>query len=128
MNERKEKMSNIDVSKFDHLSNAEPNKVMFDFMGLECFNMLSPSSGRAVANQFIIKSGKVKAFKSYDSLIIVIDENGKVYLDEYYWNWSQTTGKYRNQFLNEKRRDTEKKIKSGEYKLVNLNRHKNYNY
>lgn len=51
----------------------------------------------------------------------MIDENGDIYLDERFWNYSSTTGKYRNIFLNEDKKATEKKIKSGEYKLINLN-------
>ena len=42
-------------------------------------------------------------------------------LDETYWDYSKTTGKYRNQFLGETKAETEKKIKSGEYQLVDLN-------
>ena len=34
---------------------------------------------------------------------------------------SNTTGKYRNIFLDENINETKKKIKSGEYKLVDLN-------
>jgi len=79
-----------------------------------------------VANQFIIetsyKNGRSKAvyFQSYDSLIVKIYK-GKTYLDKYFWDYSSTTGKYRNQFLNENIADTRKKIESGEYLLTNLN-------
>ena len=45
----------------------------------------------------------------------------RVFLDEYYWDYSRTTGKYRNQFLGEYIDETRSKIKSGEYKLKNLN-------
>ena len=44
-----------------------------------------------------------------------------VELDQKYWNYSNTTGKYRNIFLNENITETRKKIKSGEYKLTDLN-------
>ena len=37
------------------------------------------------------------------------------------WDYSVTTGKYRNQFLGENKAETLKKIKSGEYKLAKLN-------
>ena len=43
-------------------------------------------------------------------------------LDLYDWDYSRTTGKYRNEFLREYIADTRKKIESGEYKLENLNR------
>ena len=63
-------------------------------------------------------------FQSYDSVIVEREyhnEGVSIYLDERCWNYSKTTGKYRNQFLGETRKETEKKIKSGEYQLVNLN-------
>lgn len=82
-------------------------------------NMIS-SRGNPVANQFIIKDGFTLAFQSYDS-IICKKENGKIYLDESYWDYSKTTGKYRNIFLGETKKETEKKIKSGQYILCNLN-------
>lgn len=73
-----------------------------------------------VKNQFIITDGNKTIFQSYDS-VIAIKENGKITLDEKFWDYSTTTGKYRNQFLNEEKKDTEKKIASGEYTLTNLN-------
>lgn len=74
----------------------------------------------AVPNQFIIKDNGKTWFQSYDSLIVKW-EDGQVYLDEYYWDYSVTTGKYRNQVLCETIKDTRRKIKSGEYILTNLN-------
>ena len=79
------------------------------------------TSGQPVKNQFlIIDDLGNKYFQSYDSMIAKI-EGGKVYLDSVYWDYSQTTGKYRNIFLGEDKKTTEKKIKSGEYILTNLN-------
>jgi len=86
-------------------------------------NMTS-SNGNKVANQFIIFDSNFTAFQSYDSIIVKTTfENNKrvVYLDEYYWDYSKTTGKYRNLFLGETKKETEAKIKSGVYKLTNLN-------
>lgn len=77
-------------------------------------------SGRAVANQYIITDGNKRTFQSYNSTICTI-ENGRVTLDSYYWDFSQTTGKYRNIFLGECKAETERKIKAGIYKLANLN-------
>lgn len=82
-------------------------------------NMLS-NNGNKVANQFRICDGNKLVFQSYDSVIAVKD-NGKVYLDEKTWDYSKTTGKYRNMFLGETKAETLKKIKSGEYTLANLN-------
>ena len=73
-----------------------------------------------VKNQFILRDGDITYLQSYES-IIVKKERGFIVLDEYYWDWSRTTGKYRNRFLGEKKRETQRKIDSGEYKLANLN-------
>ena len=83
-------------------------------------NMVS-DRGNNIANQFIIRTNKGRYFQSYNSIIVFIDNNNKVFLDEYYWDYSRTTGKYRNNFLNEYIDETRDKIKNGEYKLKNLN-------
>lgn len=83
-------------------------------------NMIS-NSGNPVANQFIIEAFNEITFQSYDS-IICKKINGKMYLDENYWDYSVTTGKYRNIFLGETKKETEAKIKSGKYILTNLNK------
>jgi len=98
-------------------------------------NMLSKKSGRGVANQFRIYTDNGVYFQSYGSIIAFIPKhNGynvinaldgkidtRIQLDENTWNYSRTTSKYRNQFLNETTEETKKKIKSGEYLLANLN-------
>ena len=111
-------------------------------------NMTS-SSGNKVANQFVITDEKGAPysqgvyFQSYKSIIAFIPEyperaffnqlgntclkdNGlktwpKLYLDREKWDYSKTTGKYRNQFLGETKAETQKKIDSGEYMLADLN-------
>ena len=83
-------------------------------------NMLS-SKGNKVPNQFIINHKGKEYFQSYSSLIAV-KEGEKVTLYSYYWVYSVTTGRYRNDFLNEGISETRKKIKDGIYKLVNLNK------
>ncbi len=76
----------------------------------------------SVKNQFTITSSEGLYFQSYDSVIVFIPNNGgKIQLDERYWDYSKTTGKYRNQFLREDKKATEAKIKSGQYILTNLN-------
>jgi len=91
-------------------------------------------TGREIANQFIIDGAIIKnpkdkrkkiegsMFQSYNSNIAfnVYGQN-MTYLDEQYWEYSVTTGKNRNQFLREDKTETQAKINSGEYKLVNLN-------
>ena len=78
-------------------------------------------TGREVPNQFIINTKQGKYFQSYKSIIAFIDNKDKVTLDEFYWDYSRTSGKYRNEFLGEYIEETRDKIKSGEYKLANLN-------
>jgi hypothetical protein len=94
---------------------------------------ITGKTGRAIANQFIIEDAghgangnflSRRVFQSYESVIAVItvwEDGTRIELDQNKWDYSKTTGKYRNQFLGETKRETEKKIKSGEYVLTNLN-------
>lgn len=93
-------------------------------------NMKSPR-GKEVANQFILEGtfngGQelgilhcCDVFQSYNS-IIVVKATGQTLLDVNKWDYSTTTSKYRNMFLGETTKETQRKIDSGEYKLVNLN-------
>lgn len=81
---------------------------------------MESSRGNKVANQFIIHNDGTTYFQSYGVIIVKI-EDGKVYLDSLYWDYSKTTGTYSNQFLEETKTETEKKIRMGEYILTNLN-------
>ena len=83
--------------------------------------MSSNRTGEAVRNQIRIVTSDGVYFQSYESIIAVKRPNGSVELDSKYWNYSPTTAKYRNQFLNETTKETQKKIDSGVYKLVDLN-------
>ena len=86
-------------------------------------NMKS-SRGNTVANQFIIEGDNWEIFQSYNSVIAkkIYEGSGTVYLDEHYWDYSKTTGTYRNNFLGENKNLTQLKINSGEYILTNLNK------
>ena len=81
---------------------------------------MTSARGNTVPNQFIITDNGDEYFQSYKSIIAKKSES-KIYLDEYYWDYSTTTGKYRNEFLGEGITETRKKIASGEYVLTNLN-------
>jgi hypothetical protein len=91
--------------------------------------MRSLSSNKEVANQFIITTDEGEYFQSYDSVIAFKPSGYRgqkipvylIHLDETYWDYSTTTGKYRNAFLGETIEETREKIKSGEYVLTNLN-------
>ena len=94
---------------------------------------ITSNNGNKIANQFVItdnhKMGnKIVYFQSYNSMIAkkIYDNIGayvvETFLDQKYWNYSNTTGKYRNIFLGETIKETKNKIKSGEYILTDLNK------
>ena len=87
---------------------------------------IESSNGNKIANQFVITDDKQNEyFQSYNSMIVKKDyesDQVKIYLDQKYWNYSNTTGKYRNIFLNETIKDTRAKIKNGTYILIDLNK------
>lgn len=88
------------------------------------------SNAFGVPNQFVIEDGNKTIFQSYNSIIVVI-ENQEVEGSDGHkftckrvtlgkdWNYSRTTSKYRSKFLNETTKETESKIKSGEYVIDN---------
>ncbi len=115
------------------------NLYMEETMKIE--NMTS-SRGNKIANQFIITTEEtfiigdmgqtvtreVVYFQSYDTAIVKrYTRSGEnkygvvTHLDVNAWDYSVTTGKYRNQFLGETKKETQAKIDSGEYQLVDLN-------
>lgn len=80
------------------------------------------NKGNEIPNQFEVTTEKGKFFQSYKSVIAFIPfGGGKTQLDSAYWDYSKTTGKYRNIFLGEDKKETERKIKTGEYELTDLN-------
>lgn len=82
-----------------------------------------PNRTRQIApNQIIITNEQGEFLQSYNSMIAAKLDSGKVLLDEEYWDYSNTTGKYRNIFLGEDKATTQKKINDGTYVLVNLNK------
>ena len=85
---------------------------------------LTVRTGRPVPNQFIITDGETKAFKSYDSIIVEQRGAGGGYDDVIIfgkdYNYSSTTSKYLNRFLETlgykeiaNSRDREKAIERG---------------
>lgn len=84
-------------------------------------NMTS-GRGNAVPNQFVIEAPDGLYFQSYSSVIAFIPrDGGPIQLDTRKWDYSLTTGKYRNQFLGESLVETRAKIKDGTYILTDLN-------
>ena len=72
-------------------------------------------------NQFVIYTQEGTYFQSYNSVIVFIDREGHVTLDKEKWDYSVTTGKYRDRFLGKDKRETEALIKAGFYELADLN-------
>jgi hypothetical protein len=87
---------------------------------IKVLNMTSPQ-GNKIANQFVIATPEGSYFQSYNSVIAFINNEGRVFLDKNKWDYSTTTGKYRNIFLGENKRLTEKRINNNNYVLIDLN-------
>ena len=80
------------------------------------------SSGRAVVNQFIITTIEGQYFQSYETVIAFRPfGGGHILIDSSKWDYSTTTGKYRNIFLGETKAETTKKLNEGIYKFAELN-------
>ena len=86
---------------------------------------LNPNTYKRVNNHHVInlandKGEQLTRFYSYNSCIVQI-VGSRITLDKYYYNYSKTTSKYRNMFLQLDSKEVEKKIASGEIELANLN-------
>ena len=86
-------------------------------MNLKGVQNMKGSNGREIPNQFEIFADDGKYFQSYSSLIVFKPFSGKIVLDVNKWDYSKTTGKYRNIFLGEDKKTTERKIKDGTYTI-----------
>ena len=72
-----------------------------------------------VKNQFVLKDDKGNEYlQSYNSIIVKRDKFNNITLGQN-WDYSNTTGKYRNLYLGESKKETEAKIASGKYKIDN---------
>ena len=85
-------------------------------------SQLINKQGNAVKNQFILTAGNITTFQSYQSQIVDVDEKNKTIVFYPDYNYSQTTSKYRNQFLSNifgtdiNRRVIDKMISDGVYR------------
>jgi hypothetical protein len=83
---------------------------------------LTSSRGNEVRNQFEIWDDAGNRFyQSYDSIIVKVNVRGEIILDEYYWDYSRTTSKYRNSFLGMTTEEIKQQTKDGRIRLENLN-------
>ena len=81
---------------------------------------MTSNNGNKIANQFIIYQDDQVFFQSYDSMIAMVQDH-YIELDVNYWNYSKTTVKYRNKFVNMTTKEVENAIKNGLITLTNLN-------
>lgn len=82
---------------------------------------LQTAGGNEPKNQEIKYEEDGEVFVSYGTKIAKKTYDGKILLDKRFWDYSVTTGRYRNQFLGEGIADTRKNIKNGVYILTDLN-------
>ena len=68
------------------------------------------------ANHVVVKTNEREVLFSYSTEIASKYVDGTVTLTDS-WDYSRTTSKFRNQFLNETTSDTRAKLLSGEYSL-----------
>lgn len=76
-------------------------------------------TGRSVANQFVINTEEGAYMQSYRT-VVVFRGYDKILLDPN-WDCSRTTTKYVGRFLGRSTTEIRNKIKSGEYKIAELN-------
>lgn len=93
------------------LAIAEPMQTKFGKDSKTALKVRTIYNGEV--GQMLIHHFTSIAFKPVDGSSITLDSGN--------YDYSQSTGFYRNQFLHETLADTRKKIKSGEYILGNLN-------
>ena len=96
------------------------------FIGVE---QMTSRSGNVVPNQTILSDMTGKTFVSYGSKIVYQSKDRasdglplEIIVDENYWDYSRTTGKYRNEFMNMGVQDVRDHIKEGRIQVGNLNR------
>jgi len=97
---------------------------------------MTTAKGNKARNQFVVRESAIrdgttvhrKIFISYETIIAVIErvyyqtgDTETVSLDENYWDYSRTTSKYRNIFLNADTAQVKNRVASGEYTLTDLN-------
>ena len=99
---------------------------ILDNMNIKVKNITN-ANGNKVANQFEIVVHNSTIFQSYNSTIALVSADSKIYLDEFYWNYSITTLRHLYNFLGQWGYNLNKKkvlqlIEKGEFELTNLNK------
>ena len=95
-------------------------------MKANVYSLVSPRTGRAVPNQFVVVENGIKYFKSYKTIIARV-ENSTITLDKEMWSFSKTTVKYLCEFLQSINincygiNDVREAIANNKLELANLN-------
>ena len=93
----------------------------FELTKMRISHLFTRRGRNPAVNQVVVHVPAGDAFFSYGTFIAFSparrDLNNPVVLGPD-WNYSNTTGRYRNQFLGEGLADTRRKIGSGEYRLL----------
>lgn len=84
-------------------------------------SMMSPRTGNPVANQFIITVDHTQYFQSYNTVIAKKQYGVPLVLDRNAWDYSRTTSKYRNEFLDMTTSEIKQAIADWSIILDNLN-------
>ena len=107
-NPNKDSKLSISFQTVDELKQfALDNKIKVDFPTSlspipKITPLVSPRTGKPVTNQYAIDSKTQVVFQSYNSIIARYDKQTKILtLDPYYYDYSVTTKKYLNQFVNQ---------------------------
>ena len=82
---------------------------------------MTNDKGKAIANQMIVMIDGKRYFQSYNAVICEIDDDGNVYLDPKFWDYSRTTSKYLNKFLGLDSGQVRDYLDQGLYQFKNLN-------
>ena len=80
--------------------------------------MAYPRVNQLGTNQFEIYTDDALIFQSYNTVIAVITPT-KIMLDKNKWDFSKTTGKYRNSFLGNDTKEVREDLKTGKAILIN---------
>ena len=74
-----------------------------------------------VRNQFTVETEDGLYFQSYQSVIVFKSNQGCIFMDKTYWDYSKTTSKYRNRFLDMDTKQIKQAIAVGSIRLIDLN-------
>ena len=81
---------------------------------------LKTNQGNNAVNQVVIVNDQESTFQSYQTIMAHVDPSGNVTLDKSY-PYSTTTSRYLNQFLNVTSKERDNFVKSGFYRIADLN-------